>query len=449
MKPLIISLSGTRAVIGETFHPQLAIDTALAFANMLQKGPIIVGGDTRVSYKMVHHAILSGLIAAGIDVIDIGNVTTPTLQQMIQHYQAPGGIMITASHNPIMWNGLKLMNASGSFLNDTEFAQFKDNFDHKNSSLATWDTLGTVTTTTNALELHIEKILANIDTSCIKNANLNVLVDANNGAGALANPILLDKLGVTYDILNPEPNGQFAHDPEPLKENLSQIMETLKEGNYDIGFVQDADADRLVILDENGHFIGEDYSFAYCVDHLLTEETTKNNHIVVNLSTSLVINHIAKKHNSQLTYTKIGEPNVTAGLKSENAQVGGEGNGGVIYPKIGWGRDSLVGIVAALKHLALSKKKVSETISTYPQYNMLRTKFQLQNNAEIPNILEKIKTTFSNNPQDLQDGVKVSFENSWLHLRPSNTEPIMRLFIEAESEPKCLELLKSVENSMA
>jgi phosphomannomutase len=443
---LIFSQSGTRAVIGDSFDPKLSLNMAMAFGKMLGKGPVIVGGDTRLSHEMVKGTVISGLLSVGTDVIYIGKVTTPTVQQEIRHHNAAGGIVITASHNPIQWNGIKVMNNTGSFLDSNEYEQYKAIYDSGNYELASWENLGTLTEDTGAIDRHVDKILSLIDVSDIKSSGLKVLIDANNGAGAVANPNLMDKLGVSYDILNPEPNGRFNHDPEPLQKNLSGVMEKMKQGDYDIGFIQDADADRLVILDENGRFIGEDYSLAYCIEHILEEEAKGDTDVVVNLSTSLVIKHLADKYDATLHYTKIGESNVTQKLKSEKALVGGEGNGGVIYPKIGWGRDSLVGIVIALKHLAKSKTSVSNTVSKYPKYIMSRDKFEVTTRDEVIEFLGKVEKNYEGQDVNTEDGIKVMFEKSWIHVRPSNTEPIVRIFVEAETELEISKLTEEVKN---
>ena len=288
MSSPIMSLSGTRAVIGESFDPKMALEMAMAFGQ-IRKGSIVVGGDTRQSHDMVKGCIISGLLSVGASVIDIGKVTTPTLQQAILHHKAAGGIVITASHNPIMWNGLKLMNHTGSFLDNQEYAEYMTVYQSKSFQLVSYDKLGTVKDDLNAVERHVNKIISTINIDVIRQANLKVLIDANFGAGAVANPVLLDKLGVQYDMIGAEPNGLFDHDPEPLEKNLSALKVGLKQGVYDIGFAQDADADRLVILDENGCFIGEDYSLAYCMDYVLSKEAHNQTEIVVNISTSLII----------------------------------------------------------------------------------------------------------------------------------------------------------------
>jgi phosphomannomutase len=434
MNQLIMSMSGTRGVIGDTLSPQIALKMGMAFGALTGKGPVIVGGDTRTSHTMVKSAVIAGLTSVGTDVIDIGKVPTPTVQQMIRHFKAAGGLVITASHNPVIWNGIKMMNDSGSFLDDNQYKAFMALYESDTFPLAAWDAVGQVRIETHALDLHVDLVLSHFDVNDIRQANLKVIVDANNGAGAVADPILLQRLGVQYLILNNEPNGHFAHDPEPLRKNLNQIIHTMRECHYDIGFVQDADADRLVILDETGHFIGEDYSLGMCIDYILSEETDPNKKVVVNLSTSQVVEWIASKYQAKLFYTKIGETNVTQTIKSEQAHVGGEGNGGVIFPKVGWGRDSLVGIVVALKYLAKSKQKVSQIVSQYPKYTMLREKVSVSTREQVQQFLQDVTQKFPGCTTNTEDGVKILLENSWVHVRPSNTEPIIRIFVEAPSD---------------
>ncbi len=441
-----MSLSGMRGIIGDTLHPKIPLEMAMAFGNFIGKKTVIIGGDTRTSHTMVKQLIIAGLTSVGTNIIDIGKVTTPTVQHLIRHHNAAGGMVISASHNPIMWNGIKLMNQSGSFLTPQEYNDYIKLYESKKFKLVPHNELGQIQTDPNATQTHINTILSLIPTDDIKQSKLKVLCDANNGAGAVANPLLFNALGVEYDIIEPEPSGQFAHDPEPLKENLATITTQLKKNHYDIGFVQDADADRLVILDENGQFIGEDYSLGFCIDYVLKTNPNTDNHVVVNLSTSRVIEAIAQQHNAKTHYTIIGESNVTQGIRKHNAIVGGEGNGGVIYPKVGWGRDSLVGMVLALKHLVHTQKTVSEIVATYPKYVIVRDKFNVNSNDEIPIFLETVKSNFKNYPIDTQDGIKITFDNGWVHTRPSNTEPIIRIFAEAPSQAEAQTLIQTIKN---
>lgn len=447
MKNLMISASGIRGVIGETLGPELALKITYAFSNFLAQGPIVLGGDTRTSYSFLFSAVSAGLISKGRTVIDIGQVPTPTAQQMISHHHAAGAIVITASHNPVIWNGLKLMNSSGSFLEEEEFQHFLHEFEKEShDTLNPWDKLGHVIKEPKAISYHIQKILSVLPVQgLIQSANLRVLVDANHGTAAIADPLLFEALGVRYTLLGKTPDGRFSHTPEPNKENLSELIDAMSSGQYDIGFAQDPDADRLVIVDEKGRFIGEDYSLAFCMDYLLSKEEKNNHPVVVNLSTSYIVSDIAKKYDRQVHYTRIGETNVTKGIKQHQAPVGGEGNGGVIYPKIGWGRDSLVGIVCALAFLAENKKTVSQIVSTYPQYTLVREKKQLEKREDIQHYLNHIQEVFQGHPMDTQDGIKVLLDRSWLHVRASNTEPIIRFFAEAPTEKEAKLLIEKAK----
>ncbi|RAP33189.1 phosphoglucosamine mutase [Candidatus Marinamargulisbacteria bacterium SCGC AG-439-L15] len=444
MSSLIMTPSGVRGLVGENFDPEIALRIAKAFGTYVEQGSVIVCGDTRESYDIYKSAVISGLLATGVDVIDIGQAPTPTCQQMIRHHCASGGIVITASHNPIEWNGIKLMGSAGSFLNDSDYQSFKTIYDSNEFPLSTWSDVGKYFSDTHAIEKHVDKILSAINTMPIQKADLKVLIDTNNGTGCLADPILLDKLGVSYDILNEDPTKPFAHNPEPNESNLSELIQEMKSGNYDIGFAQDADADRLVIVDENGRFIGEDYSLGFCVDHILSISDPSEAPVVVNLSTSSLIERIAQRHNTTTTYTKIGETHVTQALRETGSIVGGEGNGGVIYPKIGWGRDSLIGIVIALSHLAAKKQTVSRIIQEYPEYYMARDKFTVNNQKDVTSFLSKVDKHFPSEKKDTQDGIKVYLNNSWVHVRPSNTEPIIRVFAEAGSTEEAEKLVKKV-----
>jgi len=425
-----------RGVVGDTMTPTLALSVGQSLASWIRQGCVVVGGDTRTSHDTLKGALVSGILACGVSVIDIGRVTTPTLQQSILRHQASLGVMITASHNPAIWNGLKIMNHEGSFLTHSEYEAFMACYHAQNWHMAAWDQQGSYHHDPHAIEEHVALVLDRIDTSPIRNGRpLSVLVDANHGAGAVADPVLFRELGVSHTLLNAEPTGRFAHDPEPLEKNLGHIKSVMAGGGYDIGFVQDADADRLVILDETGRFIGEDYSLAFCIDHVLQMATRDDQspppHVVVNLSTSQVVADVVARHGGVITHTKVGEAHVTEGLRNTKALVGGEGNGGVIYPKIGWGRDSLVGMVLALRHCAVSGRSVSEIVNEYPAYTMLRHRLALDSHEQVATVLQGVRNAFPNRPTICEDGVKVLLPDGWLHARASNTEPIIRIFVEA------------------
>jgi phosphomannomutase len=431
MSKLMLSVSGMRGVVGDTLDPLLVVKMGNAFGRWAANGTVVVGGDTRPSHAMVKSAVIAGLTSAGASVIDIGIVPTPTVQQAVRFHGAAGGVVVTASHNPEQWNGIKLMNASGSFLEPDEYDAVMSAYAEESLLKQSWDHVGAVTLDSAAISRHVDVILSALDCGKLPESKLRVLIDVNHGAAAVADPILFQKLGVSVDFLESEPDGRFAHEPEPLEKNLSALCEAMRSGNYDIGFAQDPDADRLVIVDEKGRFIGEDYSLGLCIDYILQTVGGQSPQVVVNLSTSRVIEDIVQRYGGSVSYTKIGEAHVTQGLKKRQAVVGGEGNGGVIYPKVGWGRDSLVGIVIALKYLAESGKSVSEIVSEYPSYVMLREKQALATPELLSQQLDTMKRVFSDGVLDLQDGVKSMYSDSWIHLRPSNTEPIVRIFVEA------------------
>lgn len=443
MTNTIISPSGVRGIVGESLTVEFAAQVAASFGAYLGGGKVVLGGDTRQSYGLYHAVVRDALLGIGCDVIDIGQAPTPTHQQAVRHHKADGAVVITASHNPVQWNGIKMMNREGSFLSQAEFDAFKPFLDKDFSELRGTVAGGECEEDDDAIERHVERIFDVLDVSSIKDAKLKVLVDVNNGTGAIADPILFQRLGMEVAIMNGEPNGLFTHTPEPVKENLGQIMAAMKEGDFDIGFVQDPDADRLVILDENGRFIGEDYSLALCVDYILSQSTETTKTVAVNLSTSQVVEDVAARHGATTHYTKIGETHVTQALRDLNAVVGGEGNGGVIFPKVGWGRDSLTGIVIALKYLAESGKSVSEIVSDYPCYVMHRAKKEVANRDEVAQLLAQFEAKYSTARKDTQDGVKVYLEDGWIQMRASNTEPIVRIFTEAKDSQTAEKLSQS------
>ena len=441
MSHLMISASGIRGIVGQSLTPQAVTEFSEAFGSFCKKKhpkkPFVLAADTRASYTLYKHAVLAGLIAVGVKVIDIGQVPTPTAQQMVAHLNASGAIIITASHNPIMWNGIKLIDEHASFLQPEVFDEFYAYYQKKEWQHVCVDSLGSVETFEGAIETHIEKVLNAINPEVLVNRPLKVLVDVNHGTGALATPKMLDKLkqygNIEYTLLGPTPDGLFEHTPEPNQQNLFGLQEALKKGNYDIGFAQDPDADRLVILAEDGSFIGEDYSLGLCLDYILKhiEKNSLSRDIVVNLSTSRLIQDIAQSHGCLVHETKIGEPHVTKKIKELKAIAGGEGNGGVIYPAVGWGRDSLTGIVLALCYLATSNKSVSEWVSGYPKYYLCRLKCDLASKEQSKPILKALAGQYPDAQKNTQDGLKLVFDSHWIHIRPSNTEPILRIFCEA------------------
>ena len=364
---------------------------------------------------------------------------------MVRHHVAAGGFAITASHNPVIWNGIKIIDSSGSFLSKESYDSFYDKYAKQQlAPLVGWDQQGGHIDDNKALSTHVDIISSVLPIDEIK--PLKVLIDVNHGAGYPADQVLFERLNVTVDYLFNGADGEFSHPPEPTKDHLTVLQETMAKGGYDIGFAQDPDADRLVIVDENGRFIGEDYSLAFCMDYFLSNCTDKNQDVVVNLSTSKIIEYIAKKYNANIHYTRIGEPNVTAKMKALDAIIGGEGNGGVILPQVGWGRDSLTGICLALLHLSTANQTVSQIIASYPTFLMVREKQPLESSQLVAEKVQRVKDFFDGEDVNCEDGVKVSFDSSWVHLRPSNTEPIVRIFAEGPSIAEAEELVAKVKS---
>jgi len=445
MSQLMISSSGLRGVVGTHLTADVIDPFIRAFIHWCPPGQIVVGGDTRTSHDALAQMVMAICQLCGRDVVYIGNVPTPTVQQMVREYSAAGGFAITASHNPIEWNGIKIIDSTGSFLSSDAFNEFSSLRDQgKIATYTPWDSQGRRIDDMGAIAKHVDRICQVLPVSKIKKQR--VLIDVNHGAACNANKVLFQKLGVDVDSLYDVPDGRFSHPPEPLENNLSVLCEKMKGGGYDIGFAQDPDADRLVIVDEHGRFIGEDYSLAFCMDYYLSTITMSDPNIVVNLSTSNIIRFIAKKYNATVIQTKIGEPNVTAKMKACNAVIGGEGNGGIICPAIGWGRDSLTGIALALLHLSLSGKSVSKVIASYPSYVMVRDKQPLESKAVVDKKLAIVADHFTGEDINFDDGVKVSFSSSWVHIRASNTEPIIRIFAEAPTKEEAEQLVQNVKD---
>ncbi|MGC6366850.1 MAG: phosphoglucosamine mutase [Candidatus Marinamargulisbacteria bacterium] len=445
MSKLMISSSGLRGVVGEHLSPELISTFVRAYLAWLPEGKIVIGGDTRTSHSAISQLVSSICQLCGRDVIYIGKVPTPTVQQMVRHHAAAGGFAITASHNPVIWNGVKIIDGSGAFLSKDSYDQFFNGYtNQKLAPLVAWDQQGVRVEDPAALDTHVDIISSVLPLADIQ--PLKVLIDVNHGAGYPADLALFKRLNVTVDYLFNGADGEFSHPPEPTKDHLTDLQAAVADGDYDIGFAQDPDADRLVIVDENGRFIGEDYSLAFCMDYFLSHCAEDNEDVVVNLSTSKVIEYITNKYNANIHYTRIGEPNVTAKMKAINAIIGGEGNGGVILPKVGWGRDSLTGICLALLHLSTARRSVSEIIADYPEYLMVREKQPLESRALVDEKVARVKAFFDGEEINCEDGIKISFESSWVHLRPSNTEPIVRIFAEGPTVAVATELVDKVKS---
>ncbi len=445
---LIKSISGIRGTIGgrtgDTLNPLDIVKFTTAYATFIRRNggdgrdagfnqnrpTIVVGRDARISGVMVDSIVCGTLMGMGFDVVNIGLATTPTTELAVSTLGADGGIIITASHNPRQWNALKLLNREGEFLTASDGAQVLQLAEAEDFEYAEVDALGHYINCDEADDWHIEDVLSLelVDKEAIKNAHFKVCVDAINSVGGIILPKLLDQLGVKYKILNGDPTGDFAHNPEPLEKNLSGIMDEMKTGQYDLGIVVDPDVDRLAFICEDGRMFGEEYTLVSVADYVLSK--TKGN-TVSNLSSTRALRDVTERHGGKYSAAAVGEVNVTTKMKEVGAVIGGEGNGGVIYPECHYGRDALVGIALFLSNLAHKGKKVSELREEYPNYFIAKNRIDLTPTTDIDAILNKVKEMFKDEQVNDIDGVKIDFADKWVHLRKSNTEPIIRVYSEA------------------
>lgn len=437
---LIKSISGIRGTIGgrsgDTLNPLDIVKFTSAYATFIrrsgksQSNTIVVGRDARISGEMVKNVVCGTLMGIGYDVINIGLATTPTTELAVRMTQAAGGIIITASHNPRQWNALKLLNHEGEFLTKSEGNEVLDIAESEDFNYADVDHLGHYSEDASFDQRHIESVLALklVDREAIKKAHFKVAVDGINSVGGIILPKLLNELGVEYTLLNGEPTGDFAHNPEPLEKNLGGIMQEMSKGGYDLGIVVDPDVDRLAFICEDGIMFGEEYTLVSVADYVLSH--TPGN-TVSNLSSTRALRDITEKHGGQYMASAVGEVNVTTKMKEVNAVIGGEGNGGVIYPESHYGRDALVGIALFLSSLAHKGCKVSELRKTYPNYCMAKNRIDLTPETDISAVLDRIKEMYADEKVTDIDGVKIDFADKWVHLRASNTEPIIRVYSEA------------------
>lgn len=456
---LIKSISGIRGTIGgtagDTLNPLDIVKFTSAYASFIRKhtpggsNKIVVGRDARISGEMVKNVVCGTLMGMGFDVVNIGLATTPTTELAVTMTGADGGIIITASHNPRQWNALKLLNNKGEFLTAQDGAQVLESAEREDFLFADVDALGKYTEDDSFDQRHIDSVLALklVDVEAIRKAGFKVAVDAVNSVGGVILPKLLTQLGVKYKMLNGEPTGDFAHNPEPLEKNLAGIMNEMKAGgDYDLGIVVDPDVDRLALICETGAMFGEEYTLVSVADYVLSQ--TPGN-TVSNLSSTRALRDVTLQHGGQYTASAVGEVNVTTQMKASQAVIGGEGNGGVIYPESHYGRDALVGIALFLSNLAHKGCKASELRATYPNYFIAKNRIELTPSTDVDAILREIKEIYRNEQVNDVDGVKIDFPNSWVHLRKSNTEPIIRIYSEAstmeEADALGKEMMQQVE----
>ena len=449
---LIKSISGIRGTIGgrtgDTLNPLDIVKFTTAYATFIPKKnhKIVVGRDGRISGAMVRDVVCGTLVGMGLDVIDIGYASTPTTELAVRMHKADGGIIITASHNPRQWNALKLLNSEGEFLTAADGAKVLEIAEKEDFQYADVDKLGHVITDDTMDDRHVQAVLdlKLVDADAVRQRRFSVCVDSINSVGGLILPKLLERLGVGYKFLNAEVTGDFAHNPEPLEKNLQGIMGEMKAHHYDLGIVVDPDVDRLAFISEDGTMFGEEYTLVSVADYVLSK--TPGN-TVSNLSSTRALRDVTKHHGGEYTAAAVGEVNVTTKMKEVNAVIGGEGNGGVIYPESHYGRDALVGIALFLTSLAKKDCKVSELRKTFPSYQIAKNRIDLTPETDVDAILVKVKEMYAKDPtaqvNDI-DGVKIDFPDRWVHLRRSNTEPIIRVYSEAKTMELADELGKKL-----
>ncbi len=440
---LIKSISGIRGTIGgpvdENLTPIDAVKFAAAYGTWLKQQRnkdnyvVVVGRDARISGEMIQNLVMNTLVGLGIHVIDIGLSTTPTVEIAVPLEHADGGIILTASHNPKQWNALKLLNAKGEFLNGAEGQKILEIADSNTMNFAEVDDLGKITINDAYIDIHIDEVLDLdlVNVKAIKEANFKVVVDGVNSTGGIAIPLLLERLGVEPVKLYCDPTGHFPHNPEPLKEHLGDLAKAVVKEHADFGIVVDPDVDRLAFMDETGEMFGEEYTLVACADYVLSK--TPGN-TVSNMSSTRALRDVTEKHGGTYEASAVGEVNVVTLMKKNNVVIGGEGNGGIIYPDSHYGRDALVGVALFLSLLAEKQMKVSELRASYPNYFMSKKKIQLTPGLDVDGILNAMESNYSHEKLTTIDGVKIDFADSWVHLRKSNTEPIIRIYTEAPSQ---------------
>ncbi len=463
---LIKSISGIRGTIGgatqQNLTPVDIVKFTAAYGTLILKNAaagngtsttkIVVGRDGRISGAMVKSLVIATLNGLGIDVVDLDLSTTPTVEMAVTLLKADGGIILTASHNPKEWNALKLLNNKGEFISGEEGQEILQLAADESFDFATVDKLGTSITDDSMLQAHIDAILAYqwVDADAIKNANFSIVVDAVNSTGAFAVPALLRALGVeNITVLNEEVNGKFAHNPEPLPENLTGLSQAVTKQKASLGIAVDPDVDRLCFVCEDGSMFGEEYTLVAVADYVLSKQSGNT---VSNLSSTKALRDVTEKNGGEYFASAVGEVNVVNKMKEVNAVIGGEGNGGIIVPDLHYGRDALIGIALFLSQLAQSKKSIKQLRNTYPDYFISKNKISLEKEVDVKDVFDKIKQRYQHNKINEIDGLKIEFDNDWVHLRTSNTEPIIRIYAESNFETTAaniaLRLMKDIKEVM-
>ena len=437
---LKISISGVRGVVGQSLTPKLLTRFAQAFGTHTGPGTIVIGRDPRTSGEMVKHAVVAGILSTGSRVVDIGMCPVPTVQLQVRHRRAQGGIAITASHNPAEWNALKFIGSNGLFLDAGQARELLDIYHQGEYTKVGGADIRTVEEAEGATDFHIKSILDALGPLPKTSKKLRVVLDSCNGAGSLVGPKLIEALGAEVIPINVTPDGSFPRAAEPVPENLGELCAKVKEHRADVGFAQDMDADRLAVVSDRGEAIGEDYTLVLAMLYVLGREKGP---VVANLSTTSAVEDIAKQFGCPVFLTKIGEVNVTDAMRQHNAVIGGEGNGGVIYPRINFARDSLTGMALVLHLLAESGKSVTELLETVPRYSIVKEKMACPSDR-ISAVLRMVRREFAEFQMDTRDGVKVIQPDGWMLVRGSNTEPIIRIVAEARSEPQARRMITTL-----
>jgi len=433
------SVSGARGVIGDGIDPVLVAQLSAAFCALVPEGAIVLGRDSRVSGPMLRHSVIAALTACGRNVIDIGIVPTPTVQLAVEWLNAAGGLIITASHNPAHWNALKFVGPGGTFLVAEEVERLKElNWEYQ-FPWQEYDKLGTVELDETMRGRHIESVVALVEQERIGKAGLRVVADCNHGAGGTVIPQLLERLSVEFKIIGEEPHGRFTHNPEPVPANLTALAKAVTKNKADLGLAYDADVDRLALVGSNGTPLGEERTLQLAAWALY--QRGESGDLAANLSTSRALNDVAKRFGGKLHRTPVGEINVVTALREQDCLIGGEGNGGVIYPKLHLGRDALIGTALVLELLARTGKKPEELVAELPSYAMLKEKVNLPSEAALLHCYDGMKAAWSDATADERDGLHLSWDDRWIQVRPSGTEPIVRIFAEAPDEATVRQLV--------
>ena len=453
---LIKSISGIRGTIGgkvgEGLTPIDTVKFTSAYGKLIRtrtsNNKIVVGRDARISGKIINRLVCNTLVAMGFDVIDLGLSTTPTVEVAVPIESAAGGIILTASHNPKQWNALKLLNEKGEFISASEGEELLKIADNEDFEFSEIDKLGSYVKNDTYIDRHIEEILKLplVDVESIQKRKFKIVIDCVNSTGGIAVPKLLKSLGV-FEVkeLYCEPNGHFPHNPEPLPEHLTEISKVLKEGTYDLGITVDPDVDRLAFLNEDGTVFGEEYTLVAVADYILKN---KKGNSVSNMSSTRALKDVTVKNGGDYAASAVGEVNVVEKMKEINAVIGGEGNGGIIYPELHYGRDALVGIALFLTYLSKTNKSCSELRASFPEYIISKNKIELTPDINVDDILTKMTEKYKREEVDLADGVKINFSDSWVHLRKSNTEPIIRIYSEANTKETADNLSQKIINEI-